>query len=242
MGVLKIKTEDGIKVIGGGGGFVEVDATLSVEGKAADSSAVGTALADKQPLVRVQAEEPVGDPIGSFWYDTDDTAISDVSGGSDKKPYEYLIKVEEAVESVEFDFIDENGEVILLEEIEIVQHFISTNVSGADTSVKLLYEDNSTGYVMIANNYANAAGNWIHAVSLAKVYGKTLYALSNKNANQSASTTYQGGFTKQGVVNVNGWGTEWCTQSAQPIKGIIGMKVPGAVGAKGQFYIYGVRV
>jgi hypothetical protein len=154
--------------------------------------------------------------------------------------YEAFFKVEEAVESVEYDFTDDNGNIVPLQEVEIVQHFISTNQSGADTTLKILYEDGSVGYTAVANNYANNAGNWILAVSLAKVYGKTVYALSNKNIGSNGSISYTGSFTKQGVTIPSGWGTEW-GQDPQKIKGIIGMKIPGAVGANGQFYVCGVK-
>ena len=154
--------------------------------------------------------------------------------------YEILFNVEEAVESVEWDFVDDSGNPVLLQEVEIVQHFISTNISGADLNVKIMYDDDSVAYYSVANNYANAAGNWILAVSLAKVYGKTLYVLANKTANSSGSSNYGGGITKQGVMNVRGWGDMWA-ENPKPIKGIVGMKMPGAVGAKGQFYVCGVR-
>lgn len=155
--------------------------------------------------------------------------------------YEALFEVEEAVESVEWDFVDDEGSPVLLQEVEVVQHFISTNQSGADLNAKILLSDGNTKYVMIANNFANTAGNWVAAVSVAKIYGETLYVLSNKSASSIGSLDYNGGFTRQGVSYPKGWGDRWNEQNGVKIRGIIGLKIPGAVGAKGQFYVCGVK-
>lgn len=51
MPVIKIKKEDGTwEEISGGSGGVEVDASLSIEGAAADAKAVGDALAQKSQV------------------------------------------------------------------------------------------------------------------------------------------------------------------------------------------------
>ena len=171
------------------------------------------------------------DELGGLW-----TAPG---GGGDEWNYEYLFEASEDVASVEFDFVDSDGNPVSLRRIEVVQHLLSTNESGADTSLKVLCENGAIIYASVANNYANKGGNWLSAVALAEIIGKTVYALGNKAIDSSAS--YSGGFTKQGVVfPVNAWGDRWASSLARPVA-IIGIKVPGAIGAKSQLYICGVR-
>ena len=159
--------------------------------------------------------------------------------GGDEWNYEYLFEASEDVASVEFDFVDSDGNPVSLRRIEVVQHLLSTKASGADTSLKVLREDGAIIYASVANNFANNDGNWLSAVALAEIIGRTVYALGNKAIGSSAS--YSGGFSKQGVVYpVNAWGDRWAESLARPVA-IIGIKVPGAIGAKSQLYICGVR-
>lgn len=204
---------------------------IPVGGSGTDIS-LGVTGASVGDIIKVKQVDANGKPMA---WEAAAQAESEVA-----QVYETLFEVEEAVESVEYDFTDEEGNPIMLKEVEIVQHFISTNVSGADTAIKVLFEDDSIADMSIANNYANAAGNWVCAVSVAKVLGKTVYAISTKNTSTNGNMNYLGSISKIGAAAVGGWGDRWAA-NPKIIKGIIGMKIPGAVGAKSQFYIYGVK-
>ena len=201
-------------------------------GSSGTDISLGVTGASVGDIIKVKAVDASGKPTA---WEAAAQAESEVA-----QVYETLFEVEEAVESVEYDFTDEEGNPIMLKEVEIVQHFISTNVSGADTTIKVLFEDDSISDISIANNYANAAGNWVCAASVAKVLGKTVYAISTKNTSTNGNMNYLGSISKIGAAAVDGWGDRW-TENPKIIKGIIGMKIPGAVGAKSQFYIYGVK-
>lgn len=164
---------------------------------------------------------------------------SDFTSGA---AYECLFEVEEAVDSVEYNFVDEEGNEVILSEIAVYEHFISTNASGADLNVKLKRLDGTYVNQLVANNYAGTAGSWISGSFYGKIHGKTLLGWSTKTTGVGS---YVGSFTRQGGLYPSGpWGDRWVApeQWTNPIIGISGIYIPGAVGAKSQFYVHGVRV
>ena len=211
-------------------GSTAVSVEIPRGGSGGTDISLGLTSASVGQIIKVKAVDESGKP--TEW------EAADISAA---QTYEVLFEVEEAVESVEWDFVDDEGNPVLLQEVEVIQHFISTNKSGADLQVKFLLSNGNTRYVLISNNYANTAGNWVAAVSIAKIYGETLYVLSNKKVGSEGSLSYDGEFTKHGTLYPHGWGDRWREFNGVKIRGIIGLKVPGAVGAKGQFYVCGVK-
>lgn len=155
--------------------------------------------------------------------------------------YENLYEVTEDVESFEVDFLDANGEQQLLKKAVLIQHFKSINAGGADPYINVLFDDGGTASIIVGNNYANNAGNWVSSAVSLEIIGKTIYCLSNKSV--GASTSYAGGIVKSGAIYpLAGWGDRWAesNRARRPI-GFTGVKIPGALGAKSQLYVGGVR-
>ena len=215
------------------------DPTLTVEGAAADAKAVGDKLAEK---ITAPATASVGQTIKVSAVDENGKPTAweavDLS-----KSYEYLIDLTEDVESIDFDFTDSEGNPIMLDEVLIVLHIKSVNVSGCDTTLKYRLDNGTDKTTSVTNNYANAAGNWVLGSSFAKIQGKTIYSISNKNVHSDGSISYaSSGTTQVGICQpINGWGDRWMYGNLKPI-GITGVKIPGAMGARSQIYIYGVKV
>lgn len=169
--------------------------------------------------------------------------VDDVEGGGSGgvESHEYLIDLEEDVESIDFDFTDSKGNPVMFKEVLFVLHIKSVNVSGCDTILKYRTESGEDKTVNISNNYANSAGNWVASCSFAKIQGATIYCQSNKNVGASGNQYYKGSsINGLGVyVPYIAWGDRWREYSEKPI-GITGMEIPGKVAARSQIYIYGV--
>lgn len=165
--------------------------------------------------------------------------LVEVPEGGGVESYETLIDLTEDVESINFDFLDSDENPVILSEVFIVIHLKAIKASGCDTTLKILLNDGKTEQSSVANNYANADGNWICGTTYAKMYGETIRFLSTKSIGSSAS--YIGANNVGSCYPRVSWGDRWKQGNAKPV-GITGVKIPAAVGAKSQIYIYGVKV